>query len=157
MLATETKFLTFSLGSEDNAVISLANIAEVLQVSLSEICVVPQMDSCVMGIYNWRGEMLWLIDLEKMLGYSSFSSNQMVSKMMVIVVQCEGKSLGLLVRQLTDIESLDSAQMKPINDELFSPDVNQFLKGYFIHSGENIILNLNADAIVQASMWNLHN
>ncbi|AFZ00035.1 chemotaxis protein CheW [Calothrix sp. PCC 6303] len=157
MLATEKKFLTFSLGSEDNAVIPLANIAEVLQVSLSEICVVPQMESCVMGIYNWRGEMLWLIDLEKMLGYSSFSYNQTLSKMMAIVIQFEGKSLGLLVRELTDIESLDSAQMKPINEELFSPEINQFLSGYFINSGEDIILNINADAIVKASIWNLHN
>jgi positive phototaxis protein PixI len=157
VLATEKKFLTFSLGSEDNAVIPLTNIAEVLQVSLSEVCVVPQMQSCVMGIYNWRGEMLWLIDLEKMLGYSSFSSNQIVSKMMAIVVQCEGKSLGLLVRQLTDIESLDSAEMKPINEELFSPDINQFLEGYFINSGQNIILNIDADAIIQSDIWNLHN
>jgi positive phototaxis protein PixI len=157
VLATEKKFLTFSLGSEDNAVIPLAKISEVLQVSLSEVCVVPQMHSCVIGIYNWRGEMLWLVDLEKMLGYSSFSYNQLVTKMMAIVIQHEGKSLGLLVRQLTDIESLDSEQMKPVNDELFSPEISQFLEGYFIQAGESIVLSINADAIVQASMWDMHN
>jgi positive phototaxis protein PixI len=157
VLATEKKFLTFSLGSEDNAVIPLAKIAEVIQVSLSEICVVPQMHSCVTGIYNWRGEMLWLVNLEKMLGYSSVSHSHPVAKMMAVVIQHEGKSLGLLVSQLTDIESLDAEQMKPMNDELFSPEISQFLDGYFIQSGDSIILSINADAIVQASMWNLHN
>ncbi len=69
----EQKFLTFHLGDKDTAVISLSNITEVLQVSPLEICGVPQMPSCVAGIYNWRGEMLWLIDIESMFGYESLA------------------------------------------------------------------------------------
>ncbi len=158
MLETQQKFLTFHLGAKDTAVISLSTITEVLQVSLSEICGVPQMPSCVSGIYNWRGEMLWLIDLEEMLGYSvATATNNILSKVMAIVVQSEGKSLGLLVRQLMDIEWLDANQIKPINIDFFSHEVTPFLEGYFINGSEEMIISLDAAAIIQSSMWQIHN
>jgi positive phototaxis protein PixI len=158
VLETQQKFLTFHLGAKDTAVISLATITEVLQVSLSEICGVPQMPSCVSGIYNWRGEMLWLIDLEEMLGYSvATAKNNLLSKVMAIVVQSEGKSLGLLVRQLMDIEWLDGNQIKPINIDLFPHEVTPFLEGYFINSQEEMIISLDATAIIQSPMWQIHN
>jgi positive phototaxis protein PixI len=157
-LDTAQKFLSFNLGVKDTAVISLEYITEVMQVSLAEICGVPQMPSSVLGIYNWRGEMLWLVDVEEMLGYSPllYSAN-MLSKMMAIVLQIDGKSLGLLVRQLMDIESLDSGQIKPTSGELFSPDIASFLQGYFINSAEELIITLDAAAIVQSPMWAVHN
>lgn len=158
MLEIEQKFLTFNLGAKDTAVIPLANITEVLQVSLTEICGVPQMPSCISGIYNWRGEMLWLIDLEEMLGYSSLSSNKhLISKVMAIIVQYEGKSLGLLVRQLMDIQSLDATQIKPANADLFSQDVYPFIQGYFIDENEEMIISLDATAILKSSLWKIHN
>jgi positive phototaxis protein PixI len=157
-LDTAQKFLSFNLGAKDTAVISLEHITEVMQVSLTEICGVPQMPSSVLGIYNWRGEMLWLVDVEEMLGYSPllYSAN-MLSKMMAIVLQIDGKSLGLLVRQLMDIESLDSEQIKPTSGELFSADIASFLQGYFINSAEELIITLDAAAIVQSPMWAVHN
>jgi positive phototaxis protein PixI len=158
VLETQAKFLTFHLGTKDIAVISLSTITEVLQVSLSEICGVPQMPSCVSGIYNWRGEMLWLIDLEEMLGYSvATANNNLLSKVMAIVVQSEGKSLGLLVHQLMDIEWLDVDGLKPINIDLLSHQVTPFVEGYFINSREEMIISLDAAAIIQSSMWQIHN
>ena len=152
------KFLSFNLGSKDTAVMSLQKITEVLQVSLTEICSVPQMPSCVLGIYNWRGEMLWLIDLEEMLGYTHLSEKtNFVTKMMAIVVQNEGKYLGLLVRQLMDIEWLEQKEMKPIDTQLFSPQMASFLLGYFINTAEEMIINLDPTEIIQASLWRIHN
>jgi positive phototaxis protein PixI len=157
-LDTEQKFLSFNLGTKNTAVISLQHITEVLQVSLTEICGVPQMPSCVLGIYNWRGEMLWLVDLEDMLGYPSLSQGvNLLSKMMAIVIQKEGKSLGLLVRQLMDIEWLNPNQIKPPNAELFSQHISSILQGYFINESENMIISLDATAIIQSPMWRNHN
>lgn len=152
------KYLSFNLGATDTAVISLQHITEVLQVPLAEICGVPQMPSCVLGIYNWRGEMLWLVDLEEMLGYTPlFQSSHFLSKMMAIVLQTHTKSLGILVRQLLDIELLETKQIKIPENQLFSSEVIPFLEGYFINSTEKMMINLDATAIVQASMWGIHN
>jgi len=157
-LETKEKFLSFNLGVMDTAVISLQHITEVLQISLPEICGVPEMPSSVLGIYNWRGEMLWLVDLEAMLGYPPISqSSNLLSIMMGIVLENKGKYLGLLVRELIDIEWLDTKEMKPATTELFYPKSSPFLQGYFINDSEEMIFNLDALTIIQAPMWGIHN
>ncbi|MFN6527629.1 chemotaxis protein CheW [Nostoc sp. ChiSLP03a] len=157
-METQQKFLSFNLGVSDTAVISLQHITEVLQVSLPEVCGVPQMPSSILGIYNWRGEMLWLVDLEAMLGYPTISQGpNLLSKMMAIVLENKGKYLGLLVRQLIDIEWLDPKEMKPATAELFYPKLSPFLQGYFINDLEEIIFNLDAKTIIQAPAWGIHN
>ncbi|GAX40764.1 purine-binding chemotaxis protein cheW [Tolypothrix sp. NIES-4075] len=151
-------FLSFNLGARDTAVISLQQITEVVQVPLAEICCVPQMPSCVLGIYNWRGEMLWLVNLEEMLGYKTLlQQTNLLSKMMAIVLESEGKYLGLLVRQLMDIAWLDTQQMKPPFAELFSPEMSPFLQGYFIDTSEKMMLNLDAPAIIHSHIWKTNN
>lgn len=153
-METKEKFLSFHLGVRDTAVIQLKHITEVLQVSLPGICGVPQMPSSVLGIYNWRGEMLWLVDLEAMLGYPPISQGaNFLSRMMTIVLENKGKYLGLLVRQLIDIEWLDTQEMKPPTTELFYPKISPFLQGYFINNSEEMIFNLDAITIIEAPIW----
>ncbi len=157
-LETQQKFLSFYLGIKDTAVIPLQHIIEVFQISLMEICAVPQMPGCVLGTYNWRGEMLWVVDLEEMLGYTPVSNEiNLFSKLMAIVLQCEGKSLGLLVRQLMDIELLDPTQIKYPESQIFSSDISPFIQGYFINYSEDMIISLDASAIVQSSIWKSYN
>ncbi|WP_414550131.1 chemotaxis protein CheW [Anabaena sp. CCY 0017] len=152
------KFLSLNLGARDTAVISLQEITEVFQVSLADICGVPQMPSCVLGIYNWRGEMLWLVDLEEMLGYPPvLQGANFLSNMMAVVLEREGKYLGLLVRSLMDIEWLDTNEIKTPSAELFYPAMSPFLKGYFINSSEEMVLSLDATAIIQSPIWAINN
>ncbi|MBD2387159.1 chemotaxis protein CheW [Cylindrospermum sp. FACHB-282] len=154
---TKQKFLSFNLGVRDTAVISLQHITEILQVSLSEVCGVPQMPNCVLGIYSWRGEMLWLVDLEEMLGYPPLlQGSNFLSRMMTIVLESEGKYLGILVRQLMDIEWLDTQQMKLPDAELFYPGMAPFLQGYYINISEDMIFSLDALAIIQSPLWVAH-
>ncbi|WP_414527507.1 chemotaxis protein CheW [Nodularia chucula] len=157
-METKEKFLSLNLGAKDTAVISLEKITEVFQVSLVDICSVPQMPNCVLGIYNWRGEMLWLVDLEEMLGYAPLlQGTNSLSHLMAVVLEREGKYLGLLVRSLMDIEWLDINQIKPVSAELFYPAMSPFLKGYFINDGDEMILSLDATAIIQSPMWAINN
>jgi positive phototaxis protein PixI len=157
-LETKQKFLSFNLGSRDQAVIDLQHISEVLRISLAEICVVPQMPNCVLGIYSWRGEMLWMVDIEEMLGYPPLlQGSNLLTKIMAIVLEKDGKYLGLLVRQLTDIEWMDTQQMKIPSPELFYPAMSGYLQGYFTNSSEQMIFNLDALAIIQSPMWGSHN
>jgi positive phototaxis protein PixI len=157
MLETKQKFLSFNLGTRDQAVISIENITEVLRISLTEICVVPQMPNCVLGIYSWRGEMLWLVDLEEMLGYPPLlQGSNLLTKMMVIVLEHEGKYLGLMVRQLTDIEWLDTQEIKTAASDLFYPEMLPFLQGYITQGSEQMIFFLDPLAIIQSPMWGSH-
>ncbi len=76
---------------------------------------------------------------------------------MAVVVRKEGKYLGLLVRQLMDIESFDIDSLKPVNLDLFSREIASLLEGYFIDENEQMIISLDAKSIIDSSMWSIHN
>lgn len=63
------KFLQFYIGERDFALIPVETVAEIATVRLSEVLPVPEMRSCILGVYNWRGEMLWVVDFGELLGY----------------------------------------------------------------------------------------
>lgn len=146
------KLLSFRLGAKDIAGIPVEDITETFQISLTQILPVPQMPECILGIYNWRGEMLWMVNLENLLSFedSSIAVNPL-SKPMAMVVQADGKSLGLIVGNVIDIESVNSQQMKAPTAELFNPEVLPFLRGYFVREEEQVLMNLETKAIFQSS------
>ena len=150
------KFVIFKLGDKRKAAILVANISEVFKISLSSILLVPEVPACVLGIYNWRGEMLWWIDLEHLLGFEPIAvGKNALSTHMAIVIQAQGKYLGLLVRELIDIEFLDRQKMNPPGVGLFSPQLLPFLQGYFMDDHGGSILNLDAIAIIQSPLWSI--
>ena len=144
------KFLRFHLGAEGIALLPLNVIKQVMQVSVAEILPVPQMPGCVLGIYNWRGEMLWLVDIGQLLGFPPLSSAENV---MAIAIQIEDKVLGLVVRQINDIERhhLDQINLPAIG--LFAPELMPYLQGYFIGANQEVLMVSNARAIANAPLW----
>src|SRR4028119_1239001 len=88
---TRQRLLRFPLGLQDSALLPLEQIAEILRVNVAEILPVPEMPSCVLGIGNWRGTMLWLIGLNHLLGYPPLSQQERVLPTpMAMVVQVNG-------------------------------------------------------------------
>jgi len=145
----QQKFLHFCLGPEDTALLPVEYIAEVLRVPMTEVLPVPQMPSCVLGIYNRRSEMLWLVDLGHLVGYPlRFESCNALATEMVIVLEVEGQYLGLVVPQVNDIEWYDPQQLQPPSVQLFSPKLLPFVQGYFKGSDSTV---LDAVAIVQSA------
>ncbi len=155
-MKTESKqgFLSFSLRDKYIGVITLENVQEIFTIDLANICRVPQMPNCVVGVYNWRGEMLWLVDLDLMFGYSPLESQaDLYAKSMVMKLSYESKSLGILVNEIRDIEHLDIEFIKSPDEHLFSLEISPFVQGYFIDSNEEILINLDTKAIFQTPMW----
>ena len=151
---SEQKFISFQLGLKDIALLPLERVTELFQVSVADILPVPEVPSCVLGIYNWREEILWLVDLNALTGFPAINQQDTpLLTLMTIVVQTQDKSLGLVVQQVKDIELLDVNQLNPPEDRLFSPELLPFLQGYFIGSNNEILRTLDAEAIIQASLW----
>jgi len=156
-LDTGQKFLSFQLAGKDTAVIPIEYITEVFPMSLTEICGVPEMPDCLLGIYNWRSEMLWLLDLEEMLGYAPLDGLNSQLTMMTVVIRAEGKCLGLVVRKLLDIEWLNTGEMNLPDATLFRPETSPWVNGYFINDLGEMVIKLDATAIIQSPQWNSHN
>jgi positive phototaxis protein PixI len=156
---TAEKFLRFQLGEEGIALLPLSIIKQVMQVSPSEILSVPQMPNSVMGIYNWRGEMLWLVDIGQVLGFPpvrATSPQQSAGGLMTIAIEVEDKVLGLVVQQINDIERHKLQEMNLPAIGLFSPEVLPYLQGYLIGGQQEVLMVLNGAAIFQAPLWQMH-
>lgn len=143
------KFLRFNFSADSTALLPLSTIKEVLNISLNKIHPVPHMAECLLGIYDYRGEILWLADLGEQLGltpsinylnldssYQSLLEGEITSGLMdtltVIVIQDKEKSLGIVVPKVVDIEIHDTQEIQPASEDLFSPQILPFLQGYLI-------------------------
>lgn len=64
------QFLTFSLSLEQQALLPTQQLLEIVKVNLSQITAIAGLEPYVMGIYNWRGDVIWVVDLASMLGFT---------------------------------------------------------------------------------------
>lgn len=151
------KFLRFYLGcntsnslaGSDLALLEAEIVTEVITISAKELLVVPQMPYCVLGIYSWRSEMLWIVDLENLLGYPpALSADADEDRtLLVMVVQNQGQSMGLVVSKIDNIIEQDLTQFKSSSAELFSEDIMPFLYGYVTDEHNNIVMMIDAEEV----------
>lgn len=152
------KFLQFKLGQReqsgnfnsqgDISLLDAALVTEVITISSEDILPVPQMFYCVLGIYSWRSEMLWIVDLENLLGYPPPlipETNQ--PELFVMVIQFQGQSIGLVVSGIDNLVEYSLEKFKPASTELFSEDLMPFLRGYFSTSENGIVMLIDAAEI----------
>ena len=164
------KFLRFYFSPEDTALLPLKNVKEVLNIPLMGILPVPHMPDCLIGIYNYRGEILWLVDLGAQLGFvpstefiqgmnsptelaikttTALTAKQGVTltnelpTLTVIILHNDDKYIGIVVPKVVDIEMHDLQEMQYPSEDLFSPNILPFLKGYLIRSSSPV-LDINA-------------
>lgn len=151
------KFLRFKLADTDVGLLPVEGVLQAIQVDLADILPVPQMPSCVMGVYNWRGDMLWLVDFQHLLGLksllSSENSRSNAITCMAIVIEINNRIMGLVVERVEDIEERDRFQMQSLAAGLFSADLQQFLQGYFVNSENQMLMVFSGEAIVDAPVW----
>lgn len=62
------QFLRFHLFPDTTALLPVHQITEVLTFPVNQIVPIPHMPAPIMGVYNWRGEILWIVDLGHLVG-----------------------------------------------------------------------------------------
>ncbi|HEY9642674.1 MAG TPA: chemotaxis protein CheW [Coleofasciculaceae cyanobacterium] len=148
---TRQRLLRFSLDHQDSALLPLAQIAEILRLAIAEIVPIPDLPHWVLGIYNWRGEMLWLIDFNALVGYPSIAQQQQrTTSVFGMVVQDQQQALGFIVPQVQDIELHDLQELQPAVANLFSPDFLPFVLGVLPKTSDPV---LDVRAIAQSHLW----
>lgn len=140
------RLLSFPIGKYGNSVIALEQITEILRVNLDEILGVPEIPSSVLGAYNWRGEMLWLIDLEHMIGGTSlYEQVPLLQQPIAIVIQLDNYCFGIVVKSVNEVELHDTTQILPAKPGSFSTQLLPFITGY-LPNGSTVF---NPKAVVQ--------
>ena len=115
------KFLRFQLGGDNLCLLPTEGVLQVLQIEMEDILPVPQMPGCVMGVYNWRGDLLWLVDFQHLVGLQPLLSEDVnLTTCTTVVVRLNNKLMGLVVDRVEDIEERDLGEMQSLAAGLFS-------------------------------------
>ena len=150
---TNQQFLRFYLDCNVRVMLAIAQITEVLKIEFSQIVPIPQMPPWVMGVYNWRGDILWMVDLGHLLGLNSWDRiglgecNVVVLSPNKAIPGAEDNiHLGLVVCRVEDLEECNQREIQSTSK---SATQIAFASGYWSKPDGEISV-LDGQAIARA-------
>ena len=159
----EQQFLRFHLIPDTTVLLAVHQMTEVLTIPVGEIVPIPQLPPWVMGVYNWRGEILWMVDLGHLVGLTPLYQQAINrSNYTAVVVHAEqqsgsrgagsqntsGKKLGLVVNRLEDMEWCNPDLIQSPPQSSVSSELVKFLRGYWLKTNGDIMVVLDANSII---------
>jgi len=113
--STSEQFLRLHLFPNATVLLPIQQLAEVLTIPTRRVVPIPHMPAWVMGVYNWRGEILWTVDLGHLCGFTPWyqqAANLSTFPSVVLHARnakasstvARNQMLGLVVSRVEDIE-----------------------------------------------------
>lgn len=160
----KTRLIRVPLAPQDGVLLPLEQLTEIISVESIEVLPIPEMPACVLGIGSWRGEMLWLVDFNQFVGYSSSIGSESFSETLtVLVIQSTAPqaitskwqlmSVGIVVSQVQEIEQYDLQQLQSPAIGMFSPDLLPLVRGILPGCDDPV---LDLEALIQCPRWKQH-
>jgi positive phototaxis protein PixI len=159
-LGDSLQLLKFRLADGSTVAIEITQVVELLNLSIDRIVPIPHLPSTVLGIYNWRGEMLWITDLAAILKLENTTFSSLHNYPTLVIGngtngRLDRSSLGLVVAEVLDIEWYPKTMFSTSIPTKIDSSLNPFLAGYIQSIGnDEIIYILDAIAILERA--NLH-
>ncbi len=159
-MGTQQQFLRFQLQSNLMVLMEIDLVTELVNIPSDRIVPMPHLPAAVMGIYNWRGEILWIVNLATLLG-SSRPAGRSRSLQPTMILSGGAtpedrlqKTVGLVVDELDEIEWFDpDAIQSPVPANIY-PEFSQWANGLWISAtGENF-LRLDGQKILAGADFN---
>jgi positive phototaxis protein PixI len=145
------QFLSVFLPPDTQAMISTQQLVEIFNLAPKQIAPIPGLPPQVMGACNWRGEVLWLVDLGQLLGktpfYQLFQQRDSQAYYSAVVVQFQGCVMGLVVDQVRQIQICDPHSiLMPTDPDHFK--LPPCVEGYWLSPQGEALWVLNCEALV---------
>ncbi|HOK40718.1 MAG TPA: chemotaxis protein CheW [bacterium] len=115
-------YVGFILGQEEYG-IDIKLIKEIIR--QTEITSVPNVQEFIIGVINLRGEIVPLIDLRKRFKMKEIERDK---NMRIIVVEVNGKLVGLLVDRITEVVKITKNQISP-PPQMTSSALKEYITG----------------------------
>ncbi len=160
----ELPFLRFGLVADTRAMLPVGQMTEVITTASNELVPIPNMPPWVMGVHNWRGEILWMVDLGRLVGLDplyQYTNNRSTYTAIVIhgAQQLPGrqpafrqitgrKTLALAVDRVEDMEWCNPDLIQSPPASAVSPELVPFLRGFWPRQNSEIVLVLDGQSIM---------
>lgn len=152
---TEEQFLRLHLIPDTKVLLPIQRVTEVLTIPSGQIVPIPHMSACVMGVHNWRGEVLWMIDLGHLCGLIPYYQQATRIAHTAVVLQDHAKTstqksqtLGLVVDRVEDVEWCDPSVIQSLPPTTMTSELAPLLRGYWWKSDDAMLAVLEAEAIL---------
>jgi positive phototaxis protein PixI len=136
-------FLSFRLPPQNWGILPTEQLVEILNLPAEQIVPIGDLPPTIIGVCNWRGEVLWLVDLAYQLGMTPlFSQDGNRSNYTVMIVHRGGRTLGLVVEQVSQMVWCDPAAIAPLPATQFTDrQQRRLLRGYWLQSETFLVLD----------------
>ena len=147
-------FLTFSLESEQKALLPTHQLLEIVKVRLSQITAIAGLAPSVMGIYNWRGDVVWIVDLASLLGYTPLyaqdhSSRKFQDSYHILFLRSQEMIVGFAVHHVGQMVRCDPAKIQSSALAFRNAILAEVSAGYWLDARNEALLVLDGKALVQ--------
>ena len=131
--ASQTQFISFAIGDDQYGVDIMA-VREIK--GWADITHLPKQPEYVRGVLNLRGAIVPIVDLRCRFGQGLTETTQLH---IVIIVQIDGRQVGLIGDRVLDIVAIDASQIQPVPRTAQATTVD-FLSVLVTHEGSMIAL-----------------
>jgi purine-binding chemotaxis protein CheW len=145
-------YLRFGLSGEEQFAFAATSVVEVVEILPEQITPMPNISSLLLGTFNLRGEIIWILDLRQLYGQVTTDSAGPCS---VIVIQEGDGVLGLAVHAIQGMAWINADQIQdesPESLESIEEGLAQHVQGKFYTEEKPVIL-LAPGSIVNAKQW----
>jgi positive phototaxis protein PixI len=149
---TELAMIIGHSGSS-TATIARQGVTELIDIPSDRVVPIPHLPLAVLGVYNLRGEVLWVADLAVLLGANERQYHTERWSYPTIVVSAidpsgETKTIGLVVDEIADIEWCELAASSAATVAQEQVERSGWVKGYAIAPNGEELTILDELAIV---------
>ncbi len=148
-------YLRFGLSGEEQFAFAATSVVEVVEILPEQITPMPNISSLLLGTFNLRGEIIWILDLRQLYGQTM---TDMVGPCAVIVIQEGDGVLGLAVHAIQgmawiNLDQIQNAdQIKDGDPASLEEGLARHVQGKFYTEEKPVIL-LAPGSIVNAAQW----
>lgn len=152
--AVVEQFLSFYLDADQQSLLPTQQLLEIVKVSLTQITAIAGLAPSIMGIYNWRGDVIWVVDLASLLGYKplyaqQYEQEKLQDKCHIIFLRSQDNVIGLAVQHVGQIVKCDISKIQTSALTFANPAMMQACRGYWLSGSEETLLVLDGDAIAE--------
>jgi positive phototaxis protein PixI len=145
---TGEMFLRLQLDRQTTAVVPMLHTQEAIVLPAGRVSVVPNLPSPVMGLFNRRSSLLWLVDLPEILGLEPIDRH--VQSYDIALLKVGHTPLAVAVRSIMGVIRFAKDEISsPIGS--FNPAFTPYLNGWILRDQE-LVLVLDPEAIVNAKV-----
>jgi purine-binding chemotaxis protein CheW len=136
------QLISFTVGAEEYG-LELLRVKEVIR--MRQVTWLPKAPACVKGIINLRGDVIPIVDLRERFGLQSTEHSAMTR---VIVVEVEGKPVGMVVDSASQVVRVPADQFEPP-----PPMLGMAARGFITGVGKldgKLIITIDVDRILSS-------